>query len=97
MCPVSPGSPLSPCSPGGPWVYMGKKIIKQSSSPPTNNTGEIGTCKKLTLSPWGPVGPFAMLSSPCSPYASNIVTEKNNQWHFPLNPIVCAKINGCFV
>lgn len=36
----------------------------------------MDTCKKLTLSPWGPVGPFSLLSSPCSPYMNNIVKQK---------------------
>lgn len=57
---------------------------------------------RLTLSPWGPGGPFALLSSPCSPYASNIVTgkkqkKKQSMDYFSLNLIVRSKINVYFI
>lgn len=64
--------------------FYRNNLIKQLRSTTNNHIGETGTCKKLTLSPWGPVGPFALLSSPCSPYTSNKVTEKKeNQWTKP--------------
>lgn len=54
---------------------------KRSRPPLTNSRG--GTCTELTLSPWGPGGPSALLSSPCSPLKTAIQKQTNNRNQFP--------------